>query len=326
MEKIIIYNIADARKIITMAANMRIKSIVIDNTKLSDTLENVLAYSQDYRTDDIMPFINKDKSIVIFCDVTQKHLDKLLFGKKLLILGIGVNQYRLYEKGEVPSVSNGRMIRSIMNPKVMLDMIESSKHELSPQEYDKISEKVKAAISESENFKIAQYETKRIFTSPRGEENGFAPTSLTHLKNIMLNILNQCNGVWCTKMNKLLFYIDFYAYRERGYAMTGLAYKAIDFGPVPERWDRVYSEFSEISQDIQQCGDYEGSILHAHAPMAEGALSDEEIRIINIVCQTFGNESSREVSQISHNEDAWQNHHDTHERISFNDAFSLKAL
>ena len=44
MEKIIIYNVADARKIITMAANMRIKSIVI------------------------------------FCDVTQKHLDKLLFG------------------------------------------------------------------------------------------------------------------------------------------------------------------------------------------------------------------------------------------------------
>ena len=80
MEKIIIYNVADARKIITMAANMRIKSIVIDNTKLSDTLENVLAYSQDYRTGDIMPFINKDESIVIFCDVTQKHLDKLLFG------------------------------------------------------------------------------------------------------------------------------------------------------------------------------------------------------------------------------------------------------
>ena len=43
-----------------MAANMRIRSLVIDDTKLSDTLENVLAYSQDYRTDDIMPFINKD--------------------------------------------------------------------------------------------------------------------------------------------------------------------------------------------------------------------------------------------------------------------------
>ena len=246
--------------------------------------------------------------------------------KMSLILGIGVNQYRLYEKGEVPSVSNGRMIRSIMNPKVMLDMIESSKHELSPQEYAKISEKVKVTISENENFKIAQYETNRIFTSPRGEENGFAPTSLTRLKNIMLSILNQCNGMWCTKMNKLLFYIDFYAYRERGYAMTGLTYKAIDFGPVPERWDRVYSEFSEISQDIQQCGDYEGSILHAHSPITDGVLSDDEIQIITTVCKTFGNKSSREVSQISHNENAWLNHHDAHERISFNEAFSLKAL
>ena len=142
----------------------------------------------------------------------------------------------------------------------------------------------------------------------------------------MLSILNQCDGVWCTKMNKLLFYIDFYAYRERGYAMTGLTYKAIDFGPVPERWDRVYSEFSEISQDIQQCGDYEGSILHAHSPITDGVLSDDEIQIITTVCKTFGNKSSREVSQISHNENAWLNHHDAHERISFNEAFSLKAL
>ena len=41
MEKIIIYNVADARKIITMAANMRIKSIVIDNTKLSLSLIHI---------------------------------------------------------------------------------------------------------------------------------------------------------------------------------------------------------------------------------------------------------------------------------------------
>ena len=46
------------------------------------------------------------------------------------ILGIGINQYRLYEQGEVPNVSNGRMIRSIMNPKVMLEMVESRSEEL----------------------------------------------------------------------------------------------------------------------------------------------------------------------------------------------------
>ena len=61
--------------------------------------------------------------------------------KMSLILGIGINQYRLYEQGEVPSVSNGRMIRSISNPKVMLDILESSRNELSDNEYKKLSEK-----------------------------------------------------------------------------------------------------------------------------------------------------------------------------------------
>ena len=112
--------------------------------------------------------------------------------KMSLILGIGINQYRLYEQGEVPSVSNGRMIRSIMNPKVMLEMVESSKNELSQLEYDRITAKVKAAISESYAYKMEQYEIRRLFNEPRGEANGYAQTSLVRLKNIMLYILNRC--------------------------------------------------------------------------------------------------------------------------------------
>ena len=72
--------------------------------------------------------------------------------KMSLILGIGINQYRLYEQGEVPSVSNGRMIRSIMNPKVMLEMVENSKNELSASEYEKITSKVQTIIASSEVY------------------------------------------------------------------------------------------------------------------------------------------------------------------------------
>ena len=97
--------------------------------------------------------------------------------KMSLILGIGVNQYRLYEQGEVPSVSNGRMIRSIMNPKVMLEMVESSKNELSVSEYEKIISKVQAIVASSETYKMEQYETRRIFTTLRGADNGYAQLS-----------------------------------------------------------------------------------------------------------------------------------------------------
>jgi hypothetical protein len=62
--------------------------------------------------------------------------------KMSAILGIGTNQWRLYESGEVPNVSNGRMIRSIMNPKVFLDLVESAHQLLTDKEYSIITTKV----------------------------------------------------------------------------------------------------------------------------------------------------------------------------------------
>jgi len=246
--------------------------------------------------------------------------------KMSLILGIGINQYRLYEQGEVPSVSNGRMIRSIMNPRVMLEMVDSSRNELSASEYDKITAKVKAAIADSDAYKLEQYDIRRLFNVPRGAENGYAQTSLSRLKNIMLYILNRCDDVWCTKMNKLLFYVDFLSYRERGMAMTGLSYRAIDFGPVPDRWDRVYSEFAEVKQELRQAGDFVGSVLVASQEADVSAFADDEIRVLNAVCSSFGDKTSREISHMSHEEKAWIDHHVNHERIPFFEAFSIKAI
>ncbi len=246
--------------------------------------------------------------------------------KMSLILGIGVNQYRLYEQGEVPSVSNGRMIRSIMNPEVMLQMVESSRNELSVKEYEKIISKVKMAMTDGVAEDFERYEQGRVFSGGRGKSNGYAPISLPRLKNIMLFILEKCGDVWCTKMNKLLFYIDFLSYRDRGQAITGLTYKAIEFGPVPERWDRVYSEFSEIHQELKQAGDFVGSVLVASGQADVSMFSEEELKIMEQVCSVFAGCSSRDMSRLSHKETAWINHHETSSQIPFHEAFSLKAL
>lgn len=246
--------------------------------------------------------------------------------KMSAILGIGTNQWRLYESGEVPSVSNGRMIRSIMNPKVFLDLVESTRQQLTDKEYANISEKVKKVIAESNNYHLDAYECSRVFSSVRGADNGYSATSLIKLKAIMLMVLQECGEVFCTKMNKLLFYIDFLSYRQRGYAMSGLSYRAIDFGPVPDRWDRVYSEFDEIHQEPRPIGEYEGNVLVADTAVDDSVLSDEDKSIIHIVCERFKSYSSHEISAISHEEPAWQNYHEMHSRIPYTEAFTLKAI
>jgi uncharacterized phage-associated protein/DNA-binding transcriptional regulator YiaG len=246
--------------------------------------------------------------------------------KMSAILGIGANQWRLYESGEVPSVSNGRMIRSIANPTVFLDLVEAARSELSDKEYATIIGKINAVIAQSERLNIESYECNRIFARSRGAENGYSPISLDRLKNVILYVLAECGEVFCTKMNKLLFYIDFLSYRERGFAMTGLSYRAIDFGPVPERWDKVYSEFGEIEQVPRMVGEYEGIVLKANASTDTNTLSDSDNTIIKTVCNKFKTLSSKELSAISHNEPAWINHHNTHATIPFTDAYKLTAL
>lgn len=246
--------------------------------------------------------------------------------KMSAILGIGTNQWRLYESGEVPSVSNGRMIRSTMNPKVFLDLVESTRQQLTEKEYASVSEKVQKVIAQSDRYHLEAYECRRVFGIARGAENGYSATSLPKLKAIMLMVLHECGEVFCTKMNKLLFYIDFLSYRQRGYAMSGLSYRAIDFGPVPDRWDKVYSEFDEIRQEPRPLGEYEGNVLVADAAADESLLSDGEKAIIHDVCKRFKSCSSREISAISHEEPAWQKYHEMHSRIPYTEAFSLKAI
>lgn len=243
------------------------------------------------------------------------------------ILGIGVNQYRLYEQGEVPSVSNGRMIRSVMNPKVMLEMVESSKNEMSKSEYARIVSKVKAVIAESEAYKLEQYETKRLFSVPRGAENGYAQISIDRLKNILLFFISKGNGVFFTKMNKLLFYADFMAYRVTGKSVSGLAYKAIAHGPVPVRWDRIYSFFDEIDQEIVQFSDgREGTKLVSKLSPDMAEFSDDELKILEYVSQRFKNETPTQISETSHEEEAWKKYKDSDKLISFEMAFTLKAI
>ena len=242
------------------------------------------------------------------------------------ILGIGTNQWRNYETGEVPNVSNGRMIRSIMDPKVFLNYVDSSKNILGEKEYNKLVLKSESLVDEFDKHEIVKYDIARIYQCERGTDSGFAQRSLDRLKNVLLYILNQCGEVFCTKMNKLLFYADFLAYRRLGMALTGLSYRAIEFGPVPERWDRVYSQFDEIVQEPRSYGDKEGCVLTSSISANTEIFTSEEIDVLNDVCSKFSNSSSSEMTRISHEENAWIDNKEGHKRIPFVSAFELKAI
>ena len=243
--------------------------------------------------------------------------------KMSLILGFGTNQYRLYEDGEVPSESNGKMIRGAMNPRVFLDLVRSSRNQLSERDFNKILANLEKVISNSASWKSEQWAAARLFRSDRGLQNGFAPQSTQRLKNLMLYVLGKMDEVFQTKMNKVLFYIDFLSYRERGMAISGLAYNAIDFGPVPQRWDRVYSAFDEVIPQPRSVFGQESIELTTDREADMSCFSEQEFAVIDSVCEIMKDLSAQDISDLSHKEPAWLNHLHQNETIPYSEAFSL---
>ena len=246
--------------------------------------------------------------------------------KMALILGFGTNQYRLYEEGEVPSESNGKMIRSAMNPRTFMELLKSSRHQLSEREFAKISAKVEEAISQYDNIPEELWTASWVFYKERGKENGFAPQSVSRLKNLLLYVLTKMGETFQTKLNKVLFYIDFLSYREHGIAISGLSYNAIEFGPVPMRWDRVYSAFDEVVPLHKMVEKQECTVLAAEAPADISMFSAEELAVIDTVCEKLKKMSATKVSELSHQEPAWQNHINQSAPIPFEEAFTLKLF
>ena len=79
-EKILLYNVKEPQDIIKAASNMRIASGFINESDSYKTLAELAAEGKGIPSDVAGYHSQEDKeSLVIFCDVTDKHMDRLLF-------------------------------------------------------------------------------------------------------------------------------------------------------------------------------------------------------------------------------------------------------
>ena len=216
-----------------------------------DELNLAQVYNQ-YRIKYGIPFPDEIKQIREMYDLSALKMSE--------ILGFGDNQYRLYESGGMPSEANGKVLNLIKDPAIFETFVRNARYQLDEKEFKRILAKLNKVIESQ----LPDIEAELIYDSyTRGSINGYATQSYKKLKNILLYFIERCGGVFNTKMNKLLFYTDFLCYKKYGRAMSGLAYKAIQYGPVPVRWDRVYSLVDGVNQDIVEFESGEEFLLAA---------------------------------------------------------------
>lgn len=287
-------------------------------TTEQDELTINQAYSQ-YREKYGIPFVEEINEILDRYGISAAKMSK--------ILGFGDNQYLKYSKGEIPSVSNGRMIAQIKDVSEFKKLLHIAKNEFSSEELLKIEKRIAPLQDTSTSFieqliadSTSSHNDKSIYT-------GYIQPKIEKVKNIILFFANNCGGVFETKLNKLLFYSDFLCFKESGRGLSGLSYKAIDYGPVPQRYSTIYDNVGGVdAQIIEFSNGNSGKKIIATEGFNRELFSDFEISILERVFNRFKDDNAGKISEMSHKEDAWIENKQTKSMIRYDYGFKLKAL
>jgi hypothetical protein len=112
-----------------------------------------------------------------------------------------------------------------------------------------------------------------------------------------------------TKLNKLLFYCDFEAYRKLGHSITGHSYQKLPFGPAPKAVLPILSQMQRDGDCDEVRKDYFGREqrrVRANRPSETGVFAAEELRLADQMIEELWESSASEVSERSHGFIGWQ--------------------
>lgn len=132
-----------------------------------------------------------------------------------------------------------------------------------------------------------------------------------------------------TKMNKLLFYADFFHYKKTVYSITGLTYQAIQKGPVPKNYDWIFDKAMEnkfVKIILRDFGDYMGEqfLPTGNIKFDEDYFVASELKAMESVVSCFKKVTVNEIVSKSHEEDAWNDNVTEFKVINYNYGFDLK--
>jgi len=134
------------------------------------------------------------------------------------------------------------------------------------------------------------------------------------LKELILYISEKCGGrpiFGETVLYKMLYFIDFDAYERLGDAVTGVKYKKLQFGPVPNQSDflevtTTMEENEEIEVFTQKYHDHTQKRYVAMREADLDVFSENEKKLIDKVIQNLSNKNGSEISNYAHGDVPWK--------------------
>jgi putative zinc finger/helix-turn-helix YgiT family protein len=241
------------------------------------------------------------------------------------VLGFGTNIYRNYENGEIPSISNARLIQLVKDPREFKKLVELN-DQIDDQEKEKIFLRIaKLPLKEeSERLFLERYLLKDLSSN---QFSGYKRPNLEKFCHMAAFFAEKLHP-WKVKMNKLLFYADFGHFKRFGESISGIKYIAIRMGPVPNNYDGLLNWAREQECIHVDCEYFNNGVGEQYfpgkIPIDPALFSEKELSTMTEVVEKFRSTSTQEIIEISHGEKGWQDCLQGHQFISYQYAFELQ--
>lgn len=284
---------------------------------------NITQVHNQYRKARNLPFPDEIKAI------REKYA--LSAVKMSEVLGFGVNMYRSYEGGEIPSDSNARLIQLASNTEEFKRLVLLS-NVFEGKDLDKLIKRIDEIIQKEKNELFSFQFENYFLDNDLDEYSGYRKPSLEKLTEMVVYFTKELQP-WKTKLNKLLFYADFLQFKQTCFSISGAKYRAIDMGPVPNNFNSLF-DFMANRDDVDifittfdNGGTGEQFRPNPKRVFNSDLFEESEIKTMEAIVNKFRASTTKQIIDISHDEKGWiDNFHDGKKLISYNYGFDLIAV
>lgn len=123
--------------------------------------------------------------------------------------------------------------------------------------------------------------------------------SLKRLQHVVLKCVGAIKGISLLFLNKMLFYVDFFHFREYRASITGTRYVPLEYGPCPDQ----YKELFRMLVEKKVIEFYKGNNIRPIAKFNPDLFDKDELKTINYVVGLFKKDMQK-YYKLSHKEDA----------------------
>lgn len=139
------------------------------------------------------------------------------------ILDIGVASLQRYERGCLASDSHAQLLANARDPRFLLKCLERGARKLSDEERAKACDTVRKRGLSRVDYAVVRLNVLDEIAKEETLDTGMRAFDSDRMRETVVYLARHVHDLYRTKLNKVLFYLDFAAYRDGGEGFTGSA-------------------------------------------------------------------------------------------------------